>query len=75
MIVSPQTTATTHGKSPILRKNAFKKHASPKSASTRKKMHNIVLQGESKPGQRRQHGFCKNETADQFFFKIKKIQF
>ena len=33
----------------------------------RQKMHNIAVQGESKPGQRRQQYFWKNETADQNF--------
>ena len=69
VITSPKKQATTQIKSPTLNINAYNKQSSPKASSVGKKIHNIVLQGESKPGQRETTRFSKNETLDQNFLK------
>ena len=71
VITSPKKQATTQVKSPTLSTciNAYNKQSSPKASSVGKKIHNIVLQGESKPGQRETTRFSKNETPDQNFLK------
>ena len=54
VIASPKKQAKTQGKSPTQNINACDKQSSPKTSSAVKKMRNIALQGESKPGQRLQ---------------------
>ena len=58
VIASPKKHVTTQGKSPTLNINAYNKQSSSKASSVGKKTHNIALQGESKPGQRRQQDFA-----------------
>ena len=58
VIASPKKQATTQGKSPTLNINAYNKQSSSKASIVGKKTHNIALQGESKPGQRRQQDFA-----------------
>lgn len=75
VIASPKKQATTQGKSPTLNENECNKQSSPTASSVSKKMHNIALQGESKPGQRRQQRFLEKRNSRSKFFKIKILNF
>ena len=64
VIASPKKQSTTQGIRPTLKINACNKQLSSKASSVGAKTHNIVLQGESKPGQRRQQDFANESVAE-----------
>jgi len=72
VIASVKKQIVTQGKRQTRNINACKKQLSTQTQSAGKKMHNIAVQGESKPGQRRQQHFLEKRK---FFLNKKKLKF
>ena len=61
----------TQDKNLTPKKSIDQKARQTQASTNRMKAHNSRTQHRSKPGQRRQQDFCKNETVDQIFLNKK----